>query len=325
MKASVGSLGILGVLLAGHLALAAPAQRVQAQPLKLFKNLPKDPLVVLSVSVEDPSRSLEVLLDFVGDFGASGQKEQVRRAVDTLNRSMRMSLQKDVLAHLGPEITIVLDVSPIDELVMAFQPFDQGTIAEVLGRVGLVAQVRDPKALDRSLRSLFENLGGEPVETENAGLVRFDTPIKVGDVGGQGAALLTVCYAIHEDKVAFGFSEIWVLEALGGLPESQQLAAGEDFARVFAQLDPNASRLLYVNLPRVRQLVDGSRLVQAVLASDDEVRGLFERFLSDKTMGVGIGSTSVAADGGVRTTNFGPDWLTKAISGAILAAQTVQD
>ena len=132
---------------------------------------------------------------------------------------------------------------------------------------------------------------------------------------------LQVFYAVRDDRWAFGFSAEWVRAALEPRPKGERLTDGEDFKAVFARLDARPSDLTYVNLPKVREYVVGSQVIRMVLQGNAGFREFVNRFFTREAMSVGLGSTSVRLEDGVRTTNFGPPWMSgTAVSSGFIAA-----
>jgi general secretion pathway protein G len=82
-----------------------------------------------------------------------------------------------------------------------------------------------------------------------------------------------------------------------------------DFARVRSHLDKQPQRVTYFNLPKLREMVSSSAMLQGLIGASPEVQQMVEMFLSEEFMGVGLGSSSIKIDGGIRTTTFGPEAL----------------
>jgi len=230
------------------------------------------------------------------------------------------SLRSELLPYLGPEVSLAFDIPPIDLVVAAMQTTKADALSVVLGRSGLVAAVRDDERLDAALQKVFA--GMDAAVREEEGLVRVDVPME--SAPGQTAASFTFYYGIDRDRMALGFSSDWVQVALTERKKGGRLESGEDFARVFGRLDDRPHSLTYVNLPRLRELIANSQIVQAVLQGSQESRALLMPLLDAEVMEIGLGSTSVVLDDGVRTTYFGPHWMSgAAVSGSLLAALAV--
>jgi hypothetical protein len=118
-----------------------------------------------------------------------------------------------------------------------------------------------------------------------------------------------VYFGVRNDAAAMGLSEGWVRGALDGLPEPRRLAAGADFQKVFAPLDERPKALSYLNLPRLRRVIESSNMLRMVLSSNVQARRMMEVFFTEEGMGVGIGQTIVELEDGARTTTFGPEWM----------------
>jgi hypothetical protein len=293
--------------------LARPAAPPGERGLQLYKQLQRDPLLVLGVWLDDPTgelKGLEGLLDRLSGLGPG------LTGPETLTR-----LQGEVLPHLGPEAALVLDFPPIDEAVLALQRSKADAVAAFLARTGLVAGVQDREGLETVLRAWILSAGGELTDAE--GLTEAAIPLAEDGGGATTAAPseLRLFWGFERNRWALGFSPEWVRQTLGARPKGARLADGEDFKRVFATLDPEPSDLLYLNLPKLRELAMGSQVVRMVVQADPSLQDIAERFFTSDTMGVGLGATSIRVPGGVRTANFGPPWMSGAAisSGYVVA------
>jgi general secretion pathway protein G len=200
----------------------------------------------------------------------------------------------------------------VDEL-MASMTTPESAAQALLGRTGLLASVRDRRRFDDCLRELFEQVG--TVATDEAtGSVRVRLPLPGGgSAGGDGASgpppVLDVHYAYRDDLFALGADPAWVSAALQPRPVGERLRDGEDFSRVFAHLDPDPDRLSYVNLPKLRGMVEASGRLEAAIASDGEARRVVDLLLDPRFTGTGLGATAVDLERGCRRTSFGPTSL----------------
>jgi len=291
-------------------ATTAPAGS-KHRGLQLHKSLPKDPLLVLAVSVDDPANELDSLLRMFEQFQDQADGSPV--PIDDIGGALSGLLPRGLLDSIGPEIVISVDLPPIDETLVAVQASGAETFDVLLREVGFLTEVKDAKRLDASLRLMLSAFGAKLVEHE--GLVHANLPVE----GLPTEAAVNVFYRIRKGRMALGFSEAWVEATIDGRQAGERLTDGEDFARVFSQLDAKPSDLTYINLPRIREYVTGSQIVRGLAETNAEVRLLVERFFTPETMGVGLGATSVTMDRGVRTTNFGPPWM----SGAVMSSGTL--
>jgi hypothetical protein len=292
-----------------------------ARVLRMHENLPRDPLMVLGVWLDDPGGEFHRLIDAVGRFVPGPVDPDSAAALASMDQAWAQALRTELLPCIGPELTIAVDFPPIDEAVSALQFSEGEALATLLGRVGLLAGVKDATGLDRSLRRLILASGGEIVETDALTEAVLPVGIVAADGSTPGPPRLQIFYAVRADRWALGFSAAWVRAALEPRPKGERLTDGEDFRKVLARLDPRPSDLAYVNLPKLRAYVNGSQVMRMVLQSNADVREFVHRFFTSEMMGVGLGSTSVALPDGVRTTNFGPPWLSgTAVSSGFMAA-----
>ena len=307
--------------------LFGPPARASGPPvpergLELHRELQRDPLLVLGIRLDDPEgelRGLSSLLDKLAGIGASPTDTAGLLEQATLDR-----VRVELLPRFGREAVLVLDFPPLDEAVLALQRSSDEALAAFLGRTGLLAGVEDREGLDRVLRDWIVDAGGELTDAD--GLTQVSLPLAAAakpDAAGKPAHV-RLFWAFDRDRWALGFSPAWVRETLGARPKGARLTDGEDYKRVFAALDSRPSDLLYLNLPKLRQLAMGSQVVRMMLQSDTDLQQVAERFFTNDTMGVGLGATTVRLDGGVRTTHFGPPWMSgAAISSGWVAALAV--
>ncbi len=290
--------------------------------LQLYRNLPRDPLLALGFWLDDPASGLAGLESVLDRFTGLPDKTDGASGPAAPGRRFSTMLEDQLLPTLGPELAFSADLPAVDDTAAALQHSQGDAMAMLLGRIGILARVRDRAALDLALRQMVGLSGGEIHEVGDTFEVVL--PLELGEVEGPTAparAALRLHYAIRGDRWAAGFSKAWVEAALFPRPQGQRLIDGEDFKRVFARLDARPSDLVYLNLPRLRSLVDDSKMIQSVVRTNAELEDLVTRFFTPGMMGVGMGSTSVALEDGARTTNFGPSWLSgPAVSGGLIAA-----
>jgi len=294
---------------AARSASAKHRNGTQGQRLAVHENLPRDPLIVLAVWLENPGDEIGGLLRAVGRFAPRTFGVAEAASLVSLDEEQIDTLHNDLLPSIGPELALAVDLPPIDEAVSALHFSQDGALEVFLGRIGILGRVRDSKGLDRALRRMILASGGEIVEAEHLTRASLPMGIVAADGTGSTSPTLQVFYALRGERWAFGFSADWVRESLEPRPKGQRLTDGEDFKAVFARLDSRPTDLTYVNLPKLRQYVTGSQVVQAVLRSNAEFRGFVNQFFTGETMNVGMGSTSVRMEDGVRTTHFGPQWM----------------
>lgn len=295
-----------------------PAASKRDRGLRLYKSLPKDPLLVLGVWLDEPAAELEKLTDLMGRFTLINGEEQPQNPLDGLEERILGTLPADLLEHVGPEIALSVDLPPIDDAVTASQLSQAKALATLLADVGLLAQVRDSERVDTALRLLFTRFGGKTSDAD--GLVRVDLPL----AGATEPETLSMFYAVRRGRLALGFTPEWVAGRLDEPSKGQRLIDGKDFSEVFSQLDGRPTDLTYINLPKLQQYLVDSQVVQFVMQTNPEMRQFVERFLTPETMSVGLGSTSVVLPHGVRTTHFGPPWMSgAAMSGGMVTALAI--
>jgi general secretion pathway protein G len=227
------------------------------------------------------------------------------------DQALGVSLRDDILAHVGPELAVSLDLEPVDALAGAFMVEASDAVQRMMGGVGILCQVRDPEALKRSLSTVFSRDG--ITVYEEAPLIRltFDPDSEIP---------VSAWYGFEGDLLAFGFSPEWVRSALALRPTGESLPHGEDFSRVVEHLDRAPEMLVYFNLPKIQGLIRDSRVVQSVLAADPETAPVSQVLLQPDAAPMGLGMTYRHIDGGLRRIAYGPAWAGGVTQIGIVAA-----
>lgn len=297
MRARVLQVMVVTLLFVAAAATAASAAKKKG--LRLLDHCPKDPLLVSVAEVDDLVRAFDEMLGIVRrlDDDDDGPDEGLAE----FERSLGCSIRDDLLGPLGPEVGFVLDLPPIDMLVAGMADPAEG-IPRALGGIGVLGQVAEADKLDACLRKLFTKQGKATL-TDEDGLVR----IVIGD--GQEVPAFNLYYGFGGGHFALGADPDFVRASLSPRARGSRLSDGEDFARVAAQLDEAPESLVYVNVPKARELVRESAVIKTTIGSDPEAAALSDLLLSPEFLPMGIGSTSVEVDGGTRTTSFGPALL----------------
>jgi general secretion pathway protein G len=305
------------------LANPASAAEVTAEPRDLLDHIPDDPIFVSVASGEDLVTMFDDMLGFVGRLGDEDAAGKLHEGLAKFDEKIGCSLRDDLLAGLGTDFAFVLDLPPIDQLMAAMMTGDPTTAS--LPGIGLLAAVRERERFDACLRRLFGLAEGVEI-LEEGDLVRIRFPTGTAEPGDQDQAAaplpdVSLYYAFRDDLFVLGAESDWVAASLDARPAGQRLADGGDFSRVFAHLDDDSERLTYLNLPKVREMVLSSAMLQGMIASNPEVKSAIDLFLGDDFTAVGLGSTAVSIDDGVRTTSFGPSALSggAAMHGVIAA------
>lgn len=307
---------LIAALLAGPGSAAA-----QEAPAALHTRLPKDPLVVFAVSSDELAGKLQGAAEWLARNEEGPQLPELFGGVDPGSGA---SLAHGLLATVGPELAIAIDLPPLDTIAAALQIGAGEAYAVALSRSGLLAEVRDEKRLHATLRALLESIAAPPAERDGVMLARIPLIDAAAPEDAEPWAILDLYYATRDGRLALGFTREWVLSGLADAASGERLAGGSDFRQVFANLDARPDSLAYVNLPKLRALIEGSQIVGALLEGNPETRRFVAPLRDPKVMASGLGSTSVAVAGGVRTTHFGPYWMSgTAASSSVLAALAV--
>jgi general secretion pathway protein G len=309
----------------------APATTIAAsgseEPLpELFDHLPKDPLFVWAATDLQPVEMFDGLIDLAGKFLPEEELTEMRTSLASVDEALGMSLRDDLLAKIGPEAAIFFDLPDLDQTAQQVM-MGQASAAGVLGRVGYVVGTDDGAALERSLVKLAAQAGGEAIATKGLHQIRFATAPASGDPAqaaapgpGDFIPYVDLFFRSAKGLMVIGFDEAFVESSLAGLAEEDRLIAGDDFGRVFAQLDRRPESLTYFNIPKFVGRITSSQMVGGILAANEEAAPMLEMLQSPDLTGMGAGSTSVTIDGGQRTTTYGPAFLSDTVQIGIISA-----
>jgi hypothetical protein len=240
----------------------------------LYRDLPRDPLVVLGISLNGPTEEL-------GSLASIFDRLQQASGEDTAGGIMPDSgvlraLSRDLLPQLGPELALVVDLPPIDQLLSTMQMSPEVAAAQILGDVGFVARVRDGEAVAKVLRSWSDPAAPTRGEEARRGRLKFAFDAAEDSAG----MMIELHYRIENGRLAMGFSPTWVEVAVKRRAKGARLGDGEDFKRVFANLDHRPADLTYVNLPKVRSHIVGSQLMRLALQSNPELNEFFDSVMT---------------------------------------------
>lgn len=293
-------------------------KKVDPATPRLVDHLPKDPILVFVVTMEDLVTAFDDMLGFAENFDESLAKEKIDAKIAEFEGKLNCSLRSDLLAEVGPEFGMVLDLPPIDQMLAAITS-PEGPVPADLGDFALLAMVRDEKKVDSCLRRLIALAEGESVEDEGLVRVRFSDAEKQAP-SSPGPTHLDLFFGFREGIMALSASRDVVQAALGPGVDGRRLIDGSDFSRVFSHLDQAPENLMYVNLPKIRSLVEASAFVQNMLDSKPEARKMADLLLDPELFPMGFGSSSIEIDGGTRTTSFGPSVLSGGVASTGIVA-----
>ena len=277
-----------------------------SEKLDLVDHVSKDPMLVVVARNESLLEPFQGILDTVSKLDPEFQAESVEQSFSKLEAELGFPLRAELLAQLGPEFGFVLTIPPVDTIMARIEEFP-ASLPDLMDGTGFMAGVRDAELVDRSLRKLLVFDEEAEIIDGDDGLVRvrYTTPAPDGQSGR-----IDLCYGIRDGRLALGMNPEWVLNALSDGAPGERLADGDDFRKVFANLDADPSMLGYVNLPALMTWIQDSEMLKMMLSSDPEAAALMNLFLNEENMNVGLGYTSVEMNGGVRTSTFGPAGLT---------------
>jgi general secretion pathway protein G len=302
MKSRLTAVAIILFLLLPFQAQAANGSR----NLELVDHVGKDPMLVVVVRTESLLEPIQGLIDTVAGMDSDFQPETAEQAFAELEAELGFPLRDELLSQLGPEFGFVLSVPPMDTIMARIEEFP-ASLPDLMDGTGFMASVRNADMVDRSLRKLLVFEEKAEIIDGDDGLVRvrYATPSGNGEPGQ-----IDICFGIRNGWLAIGMSPGWVQGALSDAAPGNRLSDGDDYRKVFANLDSDPSMLGYVNLPALMTWIQESDMLKMILSADPEASMVMNMFLNEEYMNVGLGYTSVEMNGGVRTSTFGPAGLT---------------
>ncbi len=311
-------LPLILILLLVPVAAVAKKAGKEAAP-QLMQHLPRDPVVAWMLTVGNLNEQLDELLGIVGRLSEEFDAAKIQAELAKFDDELGCSLREDLFARIGPRVALTIDIPPIDEAAGLMGNPAVG-IPKILGGIGIVSNAREVEPLDACMRNLFAMAKGKLTDEEGLVRVGFELPQQ----GGPEIPEIGVYYGFRNGLFALGFSPNSVRASLDGPGEGQSLADGADFKEVFAHLDKVPQTLTYLNMPKVRQRVAGSQIIQGFLSTQPDAKPFVDLFMGPDFTGMGVGSTAVEVDGGTRTTTFGPSGLSGgAFSTGMIAAIAV--
>jgi hypothetical protein len=294
--------------------------------MPLLNRLPKDPLAVWATQTGNGADALDQLLATVQRFAPDTDDEQITKAMADLDAELGFSVRDDLLAHLGPGVAFTFDMTPVDYAAGVFMSGAPTSLAQVFANVGLCVGADDADAVNRALTALAHKAELE-TERRDDGLVHawLPRPEAASADGasetGPAAPEIHLYWAIRDGVLAMGLAPEAVTALVTKRPKDEALASGTDYAKVRSHLEPGATSLMYVNLPKLREMLRSSGLVQNALATDPEMAPMATILADDTLVTSGLGTVAVAVDGGIRRTTWGPSWMSGgAMSAGIVAA-----
>ncbi len=298
---------IFSVSLVGSPAAAQTEAPAGATPsrlggLELVAHLPKDPLFANVIRVEDPAAIWDSIQQIAKKF-LPGETDEFDAALASFDEKLGVSFRDDILAQLGPEIAGSFDLPAIDMvagLIMAESP---ESIKTTLSELGIVCQVRSREQFNRILWQLFEKAGA--TIGQEGTLVRASFGLEPE----QPEIVLNVYYGFKDKILALGFSPEWVNNALAPRTADQRLTAGADFADLLGHLDSPADGLVYVNLPKIQELIRNSAMLRGMIATNPDAAPIATALLDPEFVPLGFATTYQRIDQGTRRVSYGPSWM----------------
>ena len=99
-----------GVLISSNLQ---PVPKLE-ESLTSVKHLPKDPLLAWSADVGSFVVIYDALIETVRNFLPAEEQPEFDSDLAEIDQKLGFRLREDLLAHLGPEIAVVIDFPPVD-------------------------------------------------------------------------------------------------------------------------------------------------------------------------------------------------------------------
>lgn len=275
---------------------------------RLLDHVGRDPLLALWVRTSDPAAAFDSLLDLL-HLRPGGPVVEIRDRV---------------LSRCGPGIALVVDAPVLDELMALSMQGSPEVATRALSRSGLIVETPDAAALDAALSGLFRGLSARMSADGRLRRARLPLPAEVlATMPALPPGELSFYWTSSDGRLALGFDPEWVRRSVGAAPPGARLRDGDDFRRSFPRSADTPASLLYLNLPRLRTVVEGSTMVQVALAAAPGWKRLWDGVTRRIAAGAGFGQLTVrAGEATVRASNAprwvpGFDELVVALAGAV--------
>lgn len=305
VRSLVSLLSVLSPALLVAAEVAPPAEGPAA--ITLVSHLPKDPVLSWDAHVGTGDELLDSMLEMVTQFAPDLDPAQIDQGLASVDEKLGMSLKSDLLAHLGPEIAVAIDVPPIDTAVGAVMSGEPEGLRSALNGITIWCTIRDRNAVDAALRKLLATANAKVTPLDGAVRVRFQEPETEPTPGEPPPPDLF--YALSDSLLTIGFSAKTVTSMLSARTEGDSLSDGADFAVVRAQLDEDPKSLMYINLPKIQSRLAASQMLQGMLSANEEAQPFMSYLLGPEFAPTGFGTTAVDAGAGTRQVSFGPSWM----------------
>ncbi len=191
---------------------------------------PPETALFASLSLDLPSAYRELTQLF--KTLAADEYRQFEMQVDGFEGMVGLSLEKDILAALGSEVTLYASL-----------PAGGGIIPEVVG----VLQLRDRAAFDRTLKVMLGMMPGvefKKLDFEGSEIRYFSAP--------PGGPPITPSYTISGDLLVLGTSPNSLKQVIRARAEKRpSLADSAEFKAIRAKLAPELTNLEYLDLKRI--------------------------------------------------------------------------
>jgi hypothetical protein len=312
---SLVSAAVAGIVLTTSVIFASDIEQGPPEPdidLAVVAHAPEDPLLFWAADVGPVSEIFDTLVEWLLRFMPEEEKATFDQEMAGLNKKLGFHLRDDLLAHLGPEIAIVIDLPPIDQAAGLIMSGTGAGFGQALDGIGMWVRIDDEARVMLSLSRLFTVLEAETEVTD--GIMRVWWPPSEeprDEIAGPPPPSLFVASADRLLSVGFTASRAETL--LSPLPADERVTAGADFRHVAAHLDPKPEGIAYMNLPRLQKMLGESAMIAGVMAAEEETKPLADLLLDTEFTPNGVGSTTVHVGDGTRRVTYGPKWVTGGI------------
>jgi general secretion pathway protein G len=277
--------------------------------------MPKDPLLAWAADTGTMAASFDAIMDLFGRFLPEDDGSKIEQALAELDAKLGFSLRNDLLAHLGPEVGVVIDLPPIDQAAGLILSGEDDGINRALDGVALRMQVDDEAAVSRAFGRILA-LAGDELRTETTEAhtrICWTPPASAAPSPGDPAPPC-LYYAVGEGALRVGFTPQRLAAMASPMAPEASLTAGADYLQVAAHLDSSPRSLLYVNLPRISRLVAESQMVAGMLAANQEAQPLLELLLDPAMTPHGLGTSVTFIGTGARKVTYGPAWMSTSVA-----------
>lgn len=300
----LGSFVLISLTVAPVLAMGKDAPT--EVDLKVLQHIPAEPLAFWAVDFGPFDEGFDGILEGIRRFVPEEERPGMGEKLAEFDANLGFSLRDDLLAHLGPETGLLIDMRPIDDTAGLIKSGTREAIGEALEDIVVWIQTDGDTKIVSRLTRFFSVLGADTEATDDLVQACWNLDETTASTDPPPPCLFL---AIGDGSLALGFTAARATEMLTPVPPEKRVDTGGDYNRVVSQLDAGPDSLVYLNLPRVQSLLSESQMMTILVNSRPDAKS-FSDLLADPALTPhGYGATSIRVGHGSRKVTFGPEWM----------------